>query len=131
MDPFSIYDDAKLWDALKRSFLVDEYPSTANSSTSEVETHQNRITLDTVVEPEGLNFSVGQRSLLSLARALVKDTKIVILDEATSVSHLDVRPYALTVIYRASVDVETDQKIQQTIQHQFRDRTLLCIARMY
>lgn len=131
MDPFSIYDDAKLWDALKRSFLVDEYPSTANSSTSEVETHQNRITLDTVVEPEGLNFSVGQRSLLSLARALVKDTKIVILDEATSVSHLDVRPYTLTVIYRASVDVETDQKIQQTIQHQFRDRTLLCIARMY
>ncbi|SJL08922.1 related to YOR1-ABC transporter [Armillaria ostoyae] len=111
LDPFSIYDDAKLWDALKRSFLVDEYPSTANSSTSEVENHQNRITLDTVVEPEGLNFSVGQWSLLSLARALVKDTKIVILDEAT-----------------ASVDVETDQKIQQTIQHQFRDRTLLCIA---
>ncbi|KAK0469882.1 ABC protein [Desarmillaria tabescens] len=111
LDPFSIYDDAKLWDALKRSFLVDEDPSTANSSTTEVENHQNRITLDTVVEPEGSNFSVGQRSLLSLARALVKDTKIVILDEAT-----------------ASVDVETDQKIQQTIQHQFRDRTLLCIA---
>lgn len=70
LDPFSIYNDSKLWDALKRSFLVDEYPSAVNNSTTEVKSHQSCITLDTVVEPEGLNFSVGQRSLLSLARAL-------------------------------------------------------------
>ena len=82
LDPFSLYDDAKLWDALRRSFL-------AGSETVPGEDHQDagasshRITLDTVLESEGSNLSVGERSLLSLSRALVKDTKVVVLDEAT------------------------------------------------
>ena len=41
------------------------------------------MTLDTVIESEGSNLSVGERSLLSLSRALVRDTRVVILDEAT------------------------------------------------
>lgn len=88
LDPFSRYDDACLWDALQRSFLVESRSATPEAysiigNSSDTHVHQARITLDTVIEPEGANFSVGERSLLSLARALVKDSKVVILDEAT------------------------------------------------
>ncbi|KAJ6495215.1 P-loop containing nucleoside triphosphate hydrolase protein, partial [Mycena sanguinolenta] len=103
LDPFSKYDDARLWGALRRSYLVETRPSAPDS--------QHRLTLDTVIETDGANLSVGEQNLLSLARALVKDCRVVILDEAT-----------------ASVDLETDKKIQQTIQTQFKDRTLICIA---
>ena len=71
-----------------------------------------RFTLDSPIEAEGSNLSIGQRSLVSLARALVKDSKLLIMDEAT-----------------ASVDYETDRKIQDTITTEFHDRTILCIAR--
>ncbi|OCB92268.1 ABC protein [Sanghuangporus baumii] len=142
LDPFGLYDDARLWDALRRAYLVDSIddPSAisdkqdigkneeldVNDSLHEVEeggeravstlvsgsvTPVRRFTLDTTIESEGSNLSVGERSLLSLARALVKDCKVVVLDEAT-----------------ASVDLETDSKIQHTIQTEFSDRTLLCIA---
>ena len=93
LDPFSMYDDARLWDALRRSYLVeptadkdreanlelsedddgDEHEPGASGST----TPTSRFTLDTVIESEGANLSVGERSLLSLARALVKDSKVV------------------------------------------------------
>ncbi|KAJ7777514.1 ABC protein [Mycena maculata] len=113
LDPFGRYDDARLWDALRRSFLVDYSGiSTPISTLDHDGAHpRHRIDLDTVVEIDGANLSVGERSLLSLARALVKDSRVVILDEAT-----------------ASVDLETDNKIQRTIQTQFKDNTLLCIA---
>ncbi|KAJ7116424.1 ABC transporter [Mycena epipterygia] len=113
LDPFNLADDATLWDALRRAYLVDstkregaddETPAGSN-------TPVNKFTLDTVIEDEGNNLSVGQRSLVSLARALVKDAKVLVLDEAT-----------------ASVDFESDRRIQDTITHDFQDRTILCIA---
>ncbi|KAH9945319.1 ABC protein [Epithele typhae] len=106
LDPFGLYTDAQLWDALHRSYLV-ESPKPGEEGTGT----PSRYNLESVIESEGSNLSVGERSLLSLARALVKDSQVVILDEAT-----------------ASVDLETDAKIQHTIQTQFRHKTLLCIA---
>ncbi|KAG1865922.1 ABC protein, partial [Suillus subalutaceus] len=115
LDPFSQHSDAELWDALQRSRLLDSsITSTQPSSIDGVRTEQastGRHGLDSTIESEGANLSVGERSLLSLARALVKDCKVVVLDEAT-----------------ASVDLDTDTKIQHTIQTGFQGRTLLCIA---
>ncbi|KIL64510.1 hypothetical protein M378DRAFT_163292 [Amanita muscaria Koide BX008] len=114
LDPFGLHDDSQLWDALERSHLVDKsrpHSAFSGETLKEEQTSTNRFTLDTVIEDEGVNLSIGQRSLVSLARAIVKDSKIIILDEAT-----------------ASVDYETDRKIQDSISYEFQDRTILCIA---
>ena len=104
LDPFNEHTDLELWSALRQSDLVD-----ADSSFDD-KAH-GRIHLDGVVEEEGLNFSLGQRQLMALARALVRGSQIIVCDEATS-----------------SVDMETDQKIQRTIATGFKGKTLLCIA---
>lgn len=74
LDPFSMYDDPRLWDALRRSCLVEPIPT---EEVREKEQNKTRYTLDSIVEGDGANLSVGERSLLSLARALVKDSKVV------------------------------------------------------
>lgn len=103
LDPFHEHSDLELWASLRQADLV--------SNDSTLEDHSGRIHLDSIVEEEGLNFSLGQRQLLALSRALVRNSQIIVCDEATS-----------------SVDFETDAKIQKTIVDGFKGKTLLCIA---
>ena len=77
----------------------------------------------------GSNLSQGQRQLVSLARALLRPTNVLVLDEATvSLRHTHEIPGADTCA-QAAVDVETDAMLQTTLRSSmFKDRTIITIA---
>ncbi|KAF8230002.1 P-loop containing nucleoside triphosphate hydrolase protein [Tricholoma matsutake] len=103
LDPFEQYDDATtLNDALRVAGLY--------SLQSEMD--GDRINLDSSISGGGSNLSVGQRQILALARAIVRGSKLLILDEATS-----------------AIDHKTDSVIQSSLRHELgRDVTLIIVA---
>lgn len=111
LDPFGESNEEALWDALRRAGLIEESKLGTAKKQRKTDENLHKFHLDREVDDNGANFSLGERQLLAFARAMVRGSKILILDEATS-----------------SVDYETDSKIQATIAREFSGCTILCIA---
>ncbi|KDP25345.1 hypothetical protein JCGZ_20501 [Jatropha curcas] len=98
LDPLSEHTDQEIWEVLEKCYLASAIQEKEDA-------------LDSLVAQDGTNWSMGQRQLFCLGRALLKRSRILVLDEAT-----------------ASIDNATDSILQKTIRTEFADCTVITVA---
>lgn len=98
LDPFNTYSDAQIWKVLKEIQLFQKIKESCEQ-------------LDFPISENGNNLSCGEKQLICLGRALLKNPKVLVMDEAT-----------------ANIDKQTDEIVQNVIKENFKESTKIVIA---